>query len=55
MNLVVEREGVVGELLKNLVVLEGTALGVVVAAGVGACVGGVFLMLSFLPKKLEKS
>lgn len=54
-NLAVGREGVVDELLKNLVVLEGTVLGVVVAAGVGACVGAVFRMLSFRPKKLEKS
>lgn len=54
-NLVVERDGVVEELLKNLVVLDWMVLGVVVDAGVGVCAGGVFLMLSFLPKRFEKS
>lgn len=64
MNLVAGRDGVVEELLKYLVVLDGYVLGVVVVVvvvlvvemfTVGAFVGGVFLMLSFRPKKLEKS
>lgn len=59
MNLVVGRDGVVEELLKYLVVLDGNVLGVgtvvVELTTAGAFVGGVFLMLSFRPKKLEKS
>lgn len=62
MNLVAGRDEVVEELLKYLVVLDGNVLGVVVVVvvemeviTVGAFVGGVFLMLSLRPKKLEKS
>lgn len=55
MNLVVGRDDVVVELLKYLVVLEGTVLGVVVVVGVGVCVGAVFFTLSFRLNKFEKS
>lgn len=58
MNLVVERDGVAEELLEYLVVLDGKVLDVVVVVEVitvGAFVGGVFLILSFRPKKFEKS
>lgn len=52
---VVENLVVVGRLVVDLVVVLGTDLTVVLVATVEVVVGTVFLMLSFLVKKFEKS